>query len=49
MVEVRWTPQAIEDIENIANYIAKDSSKYAIVKVTEFFDAAFILENYLYS
>ena len=49
MVEVRWTPQAIEDIENIANYIAKDSSKYAIVKVTEFFDAAFILENYPYS
>ncbi len=46
MVEVRWTLQAIEDI---ANYIAKDSSKYAVIQVEDFFEAALILENYPYS
>ena len=49
MAEVRWTPQAIEDIENIAKYIAKDSPKYAAIQVEEFFDAAIILEDFPYS
>jgi toxin ParE1/3/4 len=46
MAEVRWTPQAIEDIDNIAKYIAKDSTKYAFVQVQEFFDAALMLEEF---
>lgn len=46
MAEIRWTPQAIEDIENIAKYIAKDSTKYASIQVEEFFEAALLLEDY---
>jgi toxin ParE1/3/4 len=49
MAEIRWTPQAIEDIENIAKYIAKDSTKYASIQVEEFFDAALILEDFPHS
>jgi plasmid stabilization system protein ParE len=29
MVEVRWTPQAFDDLESIAGFIAKDSPYYA--------------------
>lgn len=49
MAEIRWTPQAIEDIENIAKYIAKDSPKYASIQVEEFIDAALVLEDFPYS
>ena len=49
MAEIRWTPQAIEDIENIAKYIANDSPKYAAIQVEEFFDAALILEDFPHS
>lgn len=46
MVEVNWTPQSIEDIENIAEYISKNSLKYALIQAQDFFDAALILETY---
>ena len=46
MVEVRWTPQSLEDIENIAEYISNDSMKFAIIQVQDFFEAAEILENF---
>jgi toxin ParE1/3/4 len=46
MVEVIWTIQSIEDIENIADYIAKDSEKYAQIQVQDFFEAAKILEEF---
>ena len=36
MVEVNWASQSIEDIENIAAYIAKDSEKYAQIQVQDF-------------
>lgn len=49
MAEIRWTPQAIEDIENIAKYIAKDSTKYANIQVEDFFEAALILEDFPHS
>ena len=29
MVEVRWTPQAVDDLESITSFIAKDSPYYA--------------------
>lgn len=29
MAEVRWTPQAADDLEAIANFIAADSPQYA--------------------
>lgn len=37
MVEVRWTLQAIEDINGIAEFIARDSERYAEIQVMRFF------------
>jgi toxin ParE1/3/4 len=45
MVEVNWTDQAIEDINNIAGFIAKDSEKYANIQVARFFERAAVLET----
>ena len=38
VVEIKWTVQALEDIENIANYIAKDSFQYASIQTKRFFE-----------
>ncbi len=38
--EVAWSPVAIEDVEEIAKYIARDSEVYAARMVQRFFDAA---------
>ena len=46
MVEVRWTEQSIEDIEHIAEYIAKDSIKYAEIQVEDFFEAVLSLNEF---
>jgi toxin ParE1/3/4 len=43
MAEINWTLQAIEDIDNIADYIAKDSLKYASLQVERIFNHAEIL------
>lgn len=45
MVKVIWTDQSIEDINNIAEFIAKDSFKYAQIQVNKFFDLALLLEK----
>lgn len=34
MVELRWTPQAIDDINNIAEYIAKDQALVGVISPT---------------
>lgn len=34
-LEVRWSPEATEDLEAIAEYIARDSEYYARAVVTE--------------
>lgn len=34
-IEVKWSPEAIEDLEAIAEYIARDSEYYARAVVTE--------------
>ena len=34
-IEVKWSPEAIEDLEAIAEYIARDSGYYARAVVTE--------------
>jgi len=39
MAKVNWTPQALADIEEIADYIAKDSEYYAKITITNIFDA----------
>jgi toxin ParE1/3/4 len=46
MVEIKWTTQSIEDISNIAEYIAKDSIKFANIQTSAFFDASEILLSY---
>jgi plasmid stabilization system protein ParE len=45
MVKVIWTDQSIDDINNIAEFIAKDSFKYAQIQVNTFFDLALLLEK----
>lgn len=39
MAEVKWTLQASQDLELIANFIAKDSSQYASLFVVDIFHA----------
>jgi len=46
MVEVKWTDQSIDDINNIAEFIAKDSVKYAQLQVRIFFETCKILEQF---
>lgn len=45
MVEVKWTKQAIQDVDKIAEFIAKDSDHYAKIQVHRFFDAVKVLEK----
>jgi len=45
MVEVNWTLQSVEDINSIAEYIAKDSLKYAKLQVERIFARVEILET----
>lgn len=46
MVKIIWSDQSIDDINNIAEFIAKDSEKYAKIQVKRFFDRAEILKNH---
>ena len=39
MVEVRWTLQAVEDLDSITEFIAKDSTQYARLFVSDIFQA----------
>jgi toxin ParE1/3/4 len=39
-LEVKWSPEAIEDLEAIAEYIARDSAHYAGSVVTEILSAS---------
>lgn len=34
MVKIIWTKRALTDLEDIAEYIAKDSLRYAYITVT---------------
>jgi len=44
MAEVRWTPQAADDLEAIADFIAEDSPHYASLFVVDVLDAVQRLE-----
>ena len=46
MVRISWTLQSLDDIDNIAEFIAKDSVKYAKIQVNRFFDNVEILKKY---
>jgi toxin ParE1/3/4 len=39
MAEVRWTPQAVDDLDAIADHIARDSPQYSSLFVMDVFYA----------
>ena len=45
MAQVKWTPQSISDVDQIAEYIAKDSIVYASIQTERFFEAVKVLES----
>ena len=45
MAEVTWSSRSLKDIDEIANYISKDSLRYAEEQVTQFFEKVKTLEN----
>lgn len=49
MAWVRWTPQSVNDIEQIAEYIAKESQLYASIQTERFFEAVKILEEQIHA
>jgi toxin ParE1/3/4 len=44
MVKVIWTDSAIQDLNDIGEYIAKDSERYAEITVEKLFNSVDILE-----
>ena len=46
MVEVKWTLQATNDLESIANFIAKDSFHYSRLFVVDIFESVDRLINF---
>lgn len=38
MAAINWTDQALKDIDNIAEFISKDSLKYAKIQTKIFFE-----------
>jgi len=48
-VEVKWTTQSLEDIANIAEFIAQDSERYAQIQTERFFDRTVVLETFPHS
>jgi plasmid stabilization system protein ParE len=49
MAKVIWAPSALDDIESIAEYIAKDSVEMASLFVSRLFDATDHLEDFPFS
>jgi len=45
--EINWSPEAIEDLQSTADYIAKDSRVYAQSVVAKIFDVSRSLVSYL--
>ncbi|MDE2142794.1 MAG: type II toxin-antitoxin system RelE/ParE family toxin [Elusimicrobia bacterium] len=39
MVEVRWSPQAVQDLDSIIAFISGDSTEYARIFVVDVFEA----------
>ena len=49
MDKVIWTDNALQDLNDIGDYISKDSVKYAQLTVNRLFDSVNILEIYPFS
>jgi toxin ParE1/3/4 len=46
MAEVIWSNSAIQDLNDIGEYISKDSEKYAEITVSQLFSSTDILEDH---
>lgn len=46
MVQINWTDTAIQDLNDIGDYIAKDSQRYAEITLIRLFESVDILENH---
>jgi len=46
MAEIVWTESALNDLDDIGDYIAKDSARYAELTVTRLFESPDILETH---
>ena len=46
MAKVIWTDSSIQDLNDIGEYIAKDSIKYAEITVLKLFESVDILEHH---
>ncbi len=46
MVKIKWTHNAIEELDDIANYISKDSPKYALILVKQIYEMVSHLEKF---
>jgi addiction module RelE/StbE family toxin len=49
MVQINWTFQAKNDLKNIADYISKDSKKYAKLQIDRIKERTQILKSHQYS
>lgn len=49
MVQINWTVQAREDLRSIAEYISKDSPKYARLQIVKIRLRTKILSSHIYS
>ena len=49
MVQIKWTPQSIEDLRTIYEYIAKDSLKYAKIQTIKLRARTRILQSNPYA
>jgi len=49
MAQVIWAPSALDDVESIAEYIAKDSVEMASLFVSRLFDATDRLQEFPFS
>jgi len=46
MVEIKWTDNALVELDEIANYISKDSPKYAQILVKEIYGMVAYLKEF---
>jgi toxin ParE1/3/4 len=46
-IQLEWSNEALEDIESIATYIEKDSPVYAKSVVSQFFEKAEIIKDFI--
>ncbi len=49
MVQIKWTYLALNDLQDIAKYISKDSKVYAKLQVTRIIKRTYILKNQIFS